>query len=57
MTWCMKRFVKTKVAGIVQISLHNLSSEVEGEVPMNFGYEEQSLRDDEMMDSDGPNRE
>jgi hypothetical protein len=46
----VKRFVKTKVAGTVQIGLRNLSSEVEGEVPMNFGYEEQSLGDDEMTD-------
>jgi hypothetical protein len=53
----MKRFVKTKVASTIQISLRNLSSEVEGEVPMNFGYEEQPLGDDEMTDSDGPDRE
>jgi hypothetical protein len=45
----VKRFVKTKVIGTVQISLHNLSSEVEEEVPMNFGYEEQTLGNDEMM--------
>jgi hypothetical protein len=37
----VKRFVKTKVAGTVQIGLRNLSSEIKGEVPMNFGYEEQ----------------
>jgi hypothetical protein len=53
----VKRFVKTKVAGTIQIGLRNLSSEVEGEVPMNFGYEEQPLGDDEMTDSDGPDRE
>jgi hypothetical protein len=53
----VKQFVKTKVAGTVQIGLRNLSSEVEGEVPMNFGYEEQSLGDDEMTDNDGLDRE
>jgi hypothetical protein len=53
----VKRFVKTKVAGTIQISLRNLSSEVEGEVPMNFEYEEQPLGNDEMTDSDGPDRE
>jgi hypothetical protein len=53
----VKQFVKTKVAGTVQIGLCNLSSEVEGEVPMNFGYEEQPLGDDEMTDSNGPDRE
>jgi hypothetical protein len=53
----VKRFVKTKVAGTVQIGLRNLSSEIKGEVPMNFGYEEQPLGDDEMTDSDGPDRE
>jgi hypothetical protein len=53
----VKRFVKTKVASTVQISLRNLSSKVEEEVPMNFGYEEQPLRDDEMTDSNGPDRE
>jgi hypothetical protein len=53
----VKRFVKTKVVGTVQIGLRNLSSEVEEEVPMNFGYEEQLLGDDEMTDSDGPDRE
>jgi hypothetical protein len=57
MTQRVKRFVKTKVAGTIQIGLRNLSSEVEGEVLMNFGYEEQPLGDDEMMDSDGPDRE
>jgi hypothetical protein len=56
-TWHVKQFIKTKVAGTVQIGLHNLSSKVEGEVPMNFGYEEQPLGDDEMTDSDGPDRE
>jgi hypothetical protein len=53
----VKQCVKTKVAGTVQIGLRNLSSEVEGEVPMNFGYEEQSLGDDEMTDNDGLDRE
>jgi hypothetical protein len=53
----VKRFVKTKVAGTVRIGLRDLSSEVEGEVPMNFGYEEQPLEDDEMTDGDGPDRE
>jgi hypothetical protein len=53
----VKQFVKTKVAGTIQIGLRNLSSEVEGEVPMNFGYEEQPLGDDEMTDSDGLDRE
>jgi hypothetical protein len=53
----VKRFVKTKVVGTIQIGLRNLSSEVEEEVPMNFGYEEQPLEDDEMTDSDGPDRE
>jgi hypothetical protein len=52
----VKQFIKKKVAGTVQISLRNLSSEVEGEVPMNFGYEEQPLGDDEMTDSNGPDR-
>jgi hypothetical protein len=53
----VKRFVKTKVVDTVQIGLRNLSSEVEGEVPVNFGYEEQPLGDDEMTDSNGPDRE
>jgi hypothetical protein len=53
----VKRFVKTKVAGTVQIGPHNLSSEVEEEVPMDFGYKEQPLEDDEMTDSDGLDRE
>jgi hypothetical protein len=57
MTRHVKQFVKTKVVGTVQIGLRNLSSEVEGEVPMNFGYEEQLLGDDESMDSDGLDRE
>jgi hypothetical protein len=49
----LKRFVKTKVGDNIQIGLHNLIAEVEGEVAMNYGNEEQVLENDEMTNNDG----
>jgi hypothetical protein len=54
---CLKRLVKTKIRDNVQIGLSNLTSEVEGEVPMNFGDGEQVLGDNEITNSDGIDRE
>jgi hypothetical protein len=53
----LKRFVKTKIGDNVQIGLRNLSLEVEREVAMNYGNEEQVLGNDEMTDSDGTDHE
>jgi hypothetical protein len=36
----LKRFVKTKIDNNVHIGLRNLTSEVEGEVALNYGNEE-----------------
>jgi hypothetical protein len=41
-------FIKTKIGDNIQYSLRNLTLEVEGEVSMNYGNEEQVLGDDEM---------
>jgi hypothetical protein len=49
----LKWFVKTKVEDNIQIGFCNLNLEVEGEVAMNYGNEEQVLGDDEMTVSDG----
>jgi hypothetical protein len=49
----LKRFVKTKVGDNIQIGLRNLNLEVEREVAMNYGNDEQVLGDDEMTDGDG----
>jgi hypothetical protein len=46
----IKQFVTTRVENNIQTVLHNLNSEVEREVVMNYGDEEQVLGDDEMMD-------
>jgi hypothetical protein len=54
---CVKRFIKTKIGDNVEIGLRNLTLEVEREVPMNFGNEEQVLGDNEMIDSDSTDRE
>jgi hypothetical protein len=53
----VKRFVTTMVGNNIQISLRNLNFEVEGEVVMNYGDEEQLLGDDEMTDGAGTDRE
>jgi hypothetical protein len=50
---CIKWFVKTKIGDIVKYGLCNLTSKVEVEVSMNYGNEEQVLKDDEMMNIDG----
>jgi hypothetical protein len=53
----VKQFVKTKVGNNIHIGLRNLNSEVEGEVVINYGDEEQVLGDDEMTDGVGIDRE
>jgi hypothetical protein len=53
----VKKFVKTKVGNNIHIGLHNLNSEVEGEVVTNYGDEEQVLGDDEMTDGTSTDRE
>jgi hypothetical protein len=50
-------FVKTKIGNNVQIGLCNLTSVVEGEVPVNYGHEKQVLGDNEITQSDGTNHE
>jgi hypothetical protein len=52
----LKQLVKTKIRDNVQ-NLCNLTSEVEREVPMNFGDGEQVLGNDEITNSDGIDRE
>jgi hypothetical protein len=53
----VKQFVTTMVGNSIQIGLRNLNSEVEREVVMNYGDEEQVLGDDEMTDGVNTDRE
>jgi hypothetical protein len=50
-------FIKTKIGDNIQYSLRNLTLEVEGEVSMNYGNEEQVLGDDDMTNNDGTDHE
>jgi hypothetical protein len=49
----MKRIVQTNVAGTSTVELRNLSSEVEGELRINYGNEANVEGDDEYEDYDG----
>ena len=49
----MKRFVQTNVAGTTTVELQNLSLEVESELQINYGDEDDIEGDDEHEDNDG----
>jgi hypothetical protein len=49
----MKWFVQTNVAGTTTVELWNLSSEIEGELRINYGDEDDMEGDDECEDNDG----
>ena len=53
----MKRIVPTNVAGMNNVEVRNLTSEVEGEVRTHYGDEHDVEGDDEREDNDGNVRE